>query len=358
MKIAALADCHIDHGRHNGQWNNEAWADAMSKIGAGGYDACLIVGDMFERGQAAGEALNLVGESLKGLVRQGIQVVYVVGNHEWIRVPPGHRPAALTLGLIDGVHVMSEPGWVKAGELDVACLPWPLVDGEQQEESAKRLKDEASGIDGPRIAAAHAMVVGAKGLTRHGSEMDLASAGSATAGMADVDEPDVFARTLLGHVHRRQDLSPTCSYVGSIDRITFADEGQTRGYSELVWDEITSSWSEKLVTVATRDFKTIAPGADLEGIPKGTFIRMNLDEGDEGEFNWKDARRLGLKVCAPTGKQAAMDYDIVMKEAAEAMYGQTVDLMELLSTWMDSAGTPDRLKKPVFNEARERGWAA
>ncbi len=358
MKVAALADCHLDHGRHNGQWNDTAWNAAIDSIADGGYDACLIVGDLFERGQAAGEAINLAGWSMKRLARAGVPVVYVVGNHEWIRVPPGHRPASHALGVIDGVQVAAEAGWVRAGDLSVACLPWPTAEAEPQPESARRLAELADSHEGPRLAAAHAMVTGAKAMTRHGSEMDLASASTSTAALGDIDVPQAFSRTLLGHVHRRQNLSETCSYVGSIDRITFADEGQKRGYSELVWDDENRAWSETLIEVATREFRTLAPGDPLDGLDKGTFIRLDLDKGDQGDFDWKQARRLGLRICSPTGGKTAIDYDSAAEQAEEAMHGQAVDLMDLLGAWMKSSDQPERLHQPIREEAIRRGWAA
>ena len=360
MRVAVLADCHIDHGRH-GEWNDSAWSKAVKRISSNQFDCCIIAGDLFERGQSTGEALNMVASSAMEIVESGTPVVYLLGNHEWIRVPAGNRAAASVLDCIDGVTVVDRPALVDVGDLVVAAMPWPVTGEEPQGEAAARLADEMQNRVGkgePRVAAAHAMVTGAKAKMRYGSEVDLAIlSGESTAALSEIDVPDVFVRTVLGHVHRRQDLSDSCGYVGAIDRITFADEGQKRGFSVLTWDEGTDRWESRLSVVGNRDFATIAPHADLDEIAEGTFVRVDVEQGDFSDFNKRDAALRGLRFCGTVGGGRSVNVDELVCEADDAVYGDNVDLMELVDIMLESEGIDDdRLRNAVRNHARALGW--
>ena len=355
-----MADCHFDHGRH-GEWNESAWDRAVGRIAAHDFNACIISGDLFERGQATGEALNRVAHSLMEIVGSGTPVVYLLGNHEWIRVPSGNRTAASVLDCIDGVTVVDRPSIVEAGEVLVAALPWPVPGGESQADSAARLAEELDarcGSGDPRIAAAHSMVTGAKAKLRHGSEVDLAMlSGEATATLAEIDLTEAFARTLLGHVHRRQKLSETCGYIGAIDRITFADEGQKRGFSVLTWDGDTGGWTEKLSATATREFLTVPPHADLDEIAEGTLVRVDVDMGDSSDFNPREAARRGIRYCGTVGGGRAVDVDKLAGDVDDAMYDDNIDLIELVEAMLESEGIDDdRLRRRVRAHARRMGW--
>ena len=93
MKVAVLADCHVDHGVHQ-RWASTAWKRATTDIANETFDVCVVAGDLFHTGKPVSEAVMVCVDGLKTMTAAGVQVLVVAGNHEWIRVRSrdAHRP--------------------------------------------------------------------------------------------------------------------------------------------------------------------------------------------------------------------------------------------------------------------------
>ena len=291
MRVAVLADCHIDHRSH-GLDAFGAWRRACKWVTGHEVDVAVIAGDMFHTGHADGVAINRAMRGLNHITKAGIPVLIVIGNHEWIdaQSPSGSVRRTLQAEAFDcmpGVKVCTEPGIVAIPNTDlrIAALPWPKP-GEghlAQAEAAGRMA-EALSDNGPNLCVAHAAVEGATVITKRGSERDLwGVTGEPVTPLEAIDIPEIFGHTSVGHIHRRQNLSPTCSYVGSNEAFTFADEGQAKGFSILDLDGSTGRWHEQQVVVGDHHFVTVEVGGDMEQLPEHAIVRLIVPDETPNE---------------------------------------------------------------------------
>ena len=283
MLVSVISDGHLDHGVH-GLWNIQAWQRACKTIIAEQHDACVVGGDLFNTGNPTGEAILQAAIGMRRMVEAGVAVVYVCGNHEWIDVDVsrGHRPAAMALNEIDGVTVAIKPKVLALESgLHLALMPWPapaMGSEDSHLDAIRRVIDACDDIDEPCLAIAHAAVAETK---LRGSELELAALTREwTVPRSEIDVPEALGHTALGHIHQRISLSPTCGYVGAMEAITFADEGQDKGFSVLSLDG--DEWHEELEIVGHRRFATLQLDdidQQIERLDEGAIVRVEIPEG-------------------------------------------------------------------------------
>ena len=338
MRVAVLADCHLDHGTHR-LWADGAWERATRAIAEGGYYCAVVAGDLFHTGKPLPEAMLRCVAGLRLMADAGVHVVVIAGNHEWIgiRSIESHRPPTLLLNEIPGVTAVIQPEGLRIGDdLWLGALPWPAPgahhSGFTQAEEAKWLAEEASGLTIPKLVVAHAAVGEAMDWCG-GSEQEMCSASTPTHTLSqnDLDYPDVFGHTAIGHFHKRQSLSPTCGYVGGLEAFTFADENRIGAWSsfELAEDNTWSDWIESRMECGLHRFATVAMGDDLSALDEGTIIRVRIKDGESRyDFDISDAEEAGLlfsswkderrEVEAETPEQSAVDdAPLVMNDLLE-----------------------------------------
>ena len=237
-------------------------------------------------GRPEPEAVLRCIAGIERMIAAGVRVLVIAGNHEWrgVKVSALHRPPTEVLGKIgamSGVIAVSHPRWVHLCDgLGVAALPWPApgrhANRVSQPEAAARLAEEAGRFDGVRLAVAHAAV---GGFRLSGSETEMAAlSATATAELSDLDVPDAFERTMLGHYHGRKALSPTCGYVGSLEAFTFADEGRVGGWSSLEHDG--DGWVETFMPAGVQKFVTLNSDTPIDTLEAGTVVRVAIRDGE------------------------------------------------------------------------------
>ena len=285
VRVAVLADCHIDAS----QWGigrEKAWVNACRQVADRSPDATVIAGDFFDDSTPSEAALELAADGLRMMAEAGVAVMLIPGNHEWFDVSPAEAalrcPALDPLGEIIGVNVFAAPeiAHVHWCDLRIALLPWPRP-GEtfmDQDAAARRLAAELSGWDGPRLCVAHTVLAEAVGLDGiSGHDRGWAPEPSEAATLAAIDRPGVFCHTSLGHVHGRQNLTSTCSYVGSMETFGFHDAGQLRGFSMFEWDQQDQRWHEEHIPTGSHEFVTVAPHDDFGAVSQGAFVNLDID---------------------------------------------------------------------------------
>ena len=354
-----LADCHIDHGVH-GLWSDGAWERATIDIAEGGYQAAVVAGDMFHSGRPVPEAVLRCIAGIERMTSAGVRVLVIAGNHEWIgvRAKDRHRPPTEVLGEIGetpGVTSVSHPRGVRLCDgLWVAALPWPVPGRHPhsvaQPDAAARLAEEAGSVDGARLAVAHAAV---GGFRLSGSETEMAAlSATATAELSDLDVPGAFERTVLGHYHGRQALSPTCGYVGSLEAFTFADEGRTGGWSSLQHDG--DGWVETFVPAGTQKFVTVDSGTSIDTLEPGTVVRVAIRDGESRwDFDLSGLRGAGMRFAGFHDLTVGVPADVEAPATAGPL-----NMLELLARWSGTKGLSPR-ERHLVNEAANRvlGWA-
>lgn len=258
----------------------DVFSDACLRAADEGCDAVIVAGDLFHTGRPSSEAVFLAMDRLRECEQSGAEIVFVAGNHEWIGTSRHLKPRSPgdLFGLM-GWHAPAAPrGIVTRSGLWVGALPWPRGAEDGYTGDAARLAEEAARFDGPKLAVAHVPI--AEACLHPGSEADLRVLSRHwSVPAADMDlEP--FGLVKCGHIHRRQDITGTLGYVGSLDRFTFSDEGQSKGFSLLTADSA-GSWSEELiVSNRARQFRTVTVDADLDDLPVGALVRVELRAGE------------------------------------------------------------------------------
>jgi exonuclease SbcD len=222
-------------------------------------------------------------------------VVLLVGNHD---LPSIERRASsveiyetlevpnVLVGREYKVHQIE----TKRGPVVVATAPYPMrhhllpendlprtiadMDKALEEALIARLDDmaqEASQYDMPRILTAHFSITGAM----FGSERSVMLGRDVTVMHSVIDNP-VWDYVAMGHIHQHQNLtpdrpgSPPVVYSGSLERIDFGEEADTKGF---VWVELErgrAAW--EFIPVNSRPFVTLRADVRRSGDPTRKVI--------------------------------------------------------------------------------------
>ena len=282
MKLLHTADIHLGfktHGRRDSETGlNTRLLDVRRSLEAvvqraleADVDAFLFCGDAYHTADPTPTQQDLFVQCLRPLADAGIPVVLIVGNHDH----PVTFGRASSLDIFDHiagkVQCYRKPAPsvqvidTKSGPLQLIPLPWPIRSQILAKEEYRRMApdelrqfieehyvtyvqrrtreilDEETGVapdgteralspDAPTVLAGHVTVQGA---ALSGSEhtTTIASEPKFTVGQLAVRPIDYVA---LGHVHRPQDRNPEghppVVYSGSIERVTFNEAEESKGF--------------------------------------------------------------------------------------------------------------------------------
>jgi len=266
MRILHTADIHIGadaHGRLDPSTGlNTRMADyarsfafMVQRALDEKVDAFLFAGDAYRTADPTPTQQRLFAEALQPVLRAGIPVVMLVGNHDH-PVSQGKATALDIFSFLEGpIHVFRTAGGphvieTLSGPLQLIALPWPARSGYPTPELLR-------GKTGPEVATAleaHHLAVFQQALADadpslptvlmgHFTVHEAAFAGSERAsviaheprfGVMDLAVPPVDY-VALGHIHRFQNLQHAESaipvvYCGSIERVSFGEEHETKGF--------------------------------------------------------------------------------------------------------------------------------
>jgi exonuclease SbcD len=243
LRILLLADTHLGFDlplrpkverRRRGADFFANFDRALAPALRGEVDLVIHGGDLLFRSRVRRELVYRAFQPLVAVAADGVPVVVVPGNHERSAIP---YPL---LAAHPGVHVLDHPRTIHlatgGGPIAVAGFPCQRQDARARFPSLLR---ETGWTDRPapiRLLCLHQTVEGARvgptGYTfRRGAEV-----------LRGRDIPPGFAAVLAGHIHRRQLLASDLSgrplaapvlYPGSIERTSFAERHEPKGYMTL-----------------------------------------------------------------------------------------------------------------------------
>lgn len=221
---------------------------------ANGVDLVVFGGDAFKTRDPRPTYQRAFARRMRRLSQGGLPVVLIAGNHD---LPTAaHRAHAVeifdTLN-VPYVYVSSKPEWfrieMKSGPVQVVTLPWVTRNAllareeyknrsleEVNELILERLIQIVEGENGlisqldrsvPTVLAAHSTVQGAV----YGSERSVMLGNDVLLPPSLVRHP-AWDYVALGHIHKHQVLyeSPPVVYAGSLERIDFGEEKETKGF--------------------------------------------------------------------------------------------------------------------------------
>jgi len=240
MRILFLADTHLGFDvafrprierRRRGPEFFANFEQALQPALTGRVDGVVHGGDLFYRSKVPVRLVAMALEPLKEVAGSGVPVYLVPGNHERSAIPHRH------LADHPQIHIFERPRCfvLRKGSLTIALSGFPfmrqgiryqfphLLDqtGWRDVEAAVHLLCIHQAVDGATVGP-----VGYK--FRYAA--DVVNPG---------DVPTDFAAVLSGHIHRFQVLTrdlkgrplPTpIFYPGAIERTSFAEKNETKGY--------------------------------------------------------------------------------------------------------------------------------
>ena len=246
-------------------------------------DLVLVCGDAYKSRNPTQTHQREFVKRISRLAQKGIQVFLVAGNHDSPNVPgPATTLDIFSTLEIENVHVASElkTEVIKTpnGNIQIISLPWirkgdfmSLSEYNQlsnenlnkaiEEKLIAGLNKEIENLDSslPSILASHVSV----DLAKTSSEKSM------TLGKDYILPTKSLANrnldyVALGHVHRHQVLNddPPVVYSGSLERIDFGEEKDSKGFCAITISTSTDNRnrieSYKFVEVNARRFKTIS----------------------------------------------------------------------------------------------------
>ena len=243
-------------------------------------DLAIFTGDAFHIHNPSATYLNAFSKRINAL-RRICPVLMVEGNHDIVKLHD--KPSSLEIYNsldVEGTVTSSTYGVyeieTKSGMVQVATLPYPTPTTAlltEKEDSSQigyamrrflkaKIKELAAQIDPtyPAILAGHLTVEGTvyQGSTDNGLNFKDLSV------PLDYLTDDVWDYVGLGHIHKYQMLNehPPVVYAGSLDRITFNDEDDEKGFILVEIVDGKTDW--EFISIEARTYKTIETVIDEE----------------------------------------------------------------------------------------------
>lgn len=139
------------------------------------------------------------------------------------------------------------------------------------------------------------------------SEYMVATSKEAVVTLDTIDNGEAWDHVMLGHLHKRQRLGQRVDYCGSINRMSFAEEGQEKGF--LVHDTNEHPPAPPsfvsiagATTFATLDYKTLLSASEVSELPQ-LFIDADkrrvtgmCPSPDVMQIIWQKIKEMGLVI--------------------------------------------------------------
>lgn len=208
-------------------------------------DAVLIAGDVYDRALPGVDVVRLLDSALERITAAGAKVILSSGNHDSAaRLGFGSRIFERGgVYLRTRISEIPEPVLLETGGTPVAVYGIPYLEprlaapelGVERPHHAAVIAEAVRRITAdvrnradagrPVLPVAMAHVFASGGITSD-SERDLSIGG---VGAVPLDLFDGFTYTALGHLHGRQELSPSVRYSGSPLPYSFSEANQHKG---------------------------------------------------------------------------------------------------------------------------------
>ena len=321
MRILHFADLHIgveNYGRPDpGTGLSTRLMDFLAALDelveyalANSVDLVLLAGDAYKGRDPSQTQQRELARRLAKLSSAGIPVFLLVGNHD---LPHAFGRATAVeifqtlevpnLFVGDQLQVYTVP--TRDGPLQVLALPWPnrskLLTREESrglniEQIRKKVEDTlTNGVESmvkrldpsiPAVLAGHVTLNGAK----TGTERSMMLGQDHTLFPSAVHKPELDY-VALGHIHKHQIIrdNPMVVYSGSMQRVDFTEEGDTKGFCVIDLDPSAHQGRRlqdfQFHPVEARQFLTIdvkVPPGDED--PTGTVIKAIISKHIAGSI--------------------------------------------------------------------------
>ena len=336
MRILHFADLHIgveNYGRTDPETGlSTRLLDFLSTLDelveyalTGDVDLVLLAGDAYKGRDPSQTHQRELARRLARLSAAGIPVFLLIGNHDLPHAVG--RATAIDIfptlqvpNLYVGDHLQTYTIPTAKGPLQVVALPWPrrsrLLSREEsrgmtieqirqkiEELFTEGIQKCVEGLDPtiPAVLAGHVTINGAETGTER--SMMLGQDHSLFPSAVHKAELDYVA---LGHIHKHQVLreNPMVVYSGSLQRVDFSEEGDTKGFCVVELDPSAAQGGRlrefRFQPVNARPFLTIdvkvSPG---DGDPTASVVREIMRRNVNGSI-------VRLKIALPAGLEVQL----------------------------------------------------
>lgn len=249
-------------------------------------DFFIIAGDVFHNPRPSAKSFNEFSRIIGDLVRNDIDVIIVLGNHDSpkTRESLSYLKSYVNVGL-ERYHLfdISDSKVIERnGErIRFIGLPYPHFQPPSYtdfishfENRLEKLKEMHKNVD-YTIVVGHLYIEGAE----FGSERILTSFRDhpIPRRFFEVEDIDLVC---LGHMHKPQQLGEKIFYSGSIERIDFGEEGETKSFLEI---ELNGKIRAKRMPLQMREMKTLSLDLSKEGLDEN-FITSKISDVKEGSL--------------------------------------------------------------------------
>lgn len=297
MRIAHLSDTHLGHMRYNKvvpetgvnqreQDVYDAFERVVDGILADEPDVVVHTGDLFDSPRPANRAVYHAARQIRRLVERDIPLVLISGNHSTPRLRATGSLFALLGEFFGGVHAAYSSQYEKLVVKGVAFHALPHCFSQEELEAQVALIAPDPAVK-HNVALLH---VGIRGFR----EFRMSEANEQILGEDQL--PKEMGCTLLGHYHKHVALGPGVWYAGSIERFSFAEVGQTKGYCLFDPEDPKPRFREI----------PVRPMLDLDPIDAKEMDADDLIEAITGRLQGQSLAgamvRLGLRNVAPAAR--------------------------------------------------------
>lgn len=273
MRFIHTSDWHLGRTLYNRpllEDQRDALDELVNVAWAKKVDAMVIAGDIFDRSNPPGEAIELFDSVLTRLKRMGIKVLFIAGNHDGAqRIDYGRQlmeeSGIYTRGIVtQGMEpVVLEDSY---GPVYFSLIPYvspeivrvAFPDEERLDFNVanKVMVDDARKLipDGARsVAVAHAFITGGQ---TSDSERELSVGGAANV---DYHIYDGYNYVALGHLHGPQSVKnkPQIRYSGSLLKYSIDEQHQKKGVLLVDMDAKGDFSIEEIQLPVTHDVRVV-----------------------------------------------------------------------------------------------------
>ncbi|MCE5297021.1 MAG: exonuclease SbcCD subunit D [Euryarchaeota archaeon] len=311
MRIAHISDTHLGFSAYRrvdeGSGLNQREVDMYNAFQRcvdmmidGNVELVLHSGDLFDSVRPSNRAISFAMEQFVRLTDSGAKVIVIAGNHS----TPKLRETGSVFKIFEhlkGVRPVYQGRYERIDVEDVAVHAVPHSERETMMEELDKIELDA---DSKNVLMVHTGVTGVevKGGVEHNEQII----------------PDSYLRgeydyIALGHYHECKEVRPNARYSGSVERMSFAEAGQRKGYIDLDSNKMDARVRE----VRTRPMFDL-PFIDAKGKDPSELmsdIRASLGSHD------LDGAIVRLNVRNITGASyRSLDFNRIRQEASKAVH--------------------------------------
>jgi DNA repair protein SbcD/Mre11 len=334
MRITHLSDTHLGHRRFNHRNDDgineceddgyRVFGEAIDKSIAAGVGAVVHSGDLFDVYHPSTRALGAALDGFAKLRDAGIPAVVIAGNHS----TPRHRDDAHVFAVLErfgAEAIWEEPRTVRFGGLAVHGIPHHNDAQTLTRQIAEAAPDPGADFN---VLALHVGLENVPDGAHEASSVDL--------------DPEVLGDTAtfdyvaLGHLHHRLAISANACWAGSLERMSFGDRADHKGFVIVDSDRHGQADFLQFVDVNSRANHVLGP-IDVTGVDELIPVIANALSGLDLEGAMVQCELTGVDQAAwralsqgalATLKQRCLAFRLLPSFAGSAVppSGASVDL--------------------------------